>query len=36
MVGPGDPAWEVYVDEFSRFLGWQDEPKARVKRTSAS
>ena len=23
-VVPGEPAWEVFVDEFSRFLGWTD------------
>ena len=23
MVGPGDPAWEMFVDEFSSFMEWQ-------------
>jgi pimeloyl-ACP methyl ester carboxylesterase len=23
MVGPGDPAWKLYVDEFSSFMEWQ-------------
>jgi pimeloyl-ACP methyl ester carboxylesterase/DNA-binding winged helix-turn-helix (wHTH) protein len=25
IVGPGDPAWDVFVDEFSSFLGWASE-----------
>lgn len=24
LVGPGDPAWEMFVDEFSSFMEWQD------------
>ncbi len=23
-VVPGEPAWQIFVDEFSRFLGWPD------------
>ena len=23
-VVPGEPAWQIFVDEFSRFLGWTD------------
>ena len=23
-VFPGEPAWQIFVDEFSRFLGWPD------------
>jgi len=23
MVAPGDPAWKMYVDEFSNFMGWE-------------
>jgi pimeloyl-ACP methyl ester carboxylesterase len=36
MVGPGDPAWGVFVEEFSNFLSWQETPAKRVKRSSAS
>jgi len=25
IVGPGDPAWDAFVDEFSGFLGWASE-----------
>jgi DNA-binding winged helix-turn-helix (wHTH) protein len=25
MVGPGDPAWDLFVEEFSNFLGWRKE-----------
>ena len=25
LVGPGDPAWKKYVDEFSRFMDWQSQ-----------
>ncbi|HVP54985.1 MAG TPA: alpha/beta fold hydrolase [Candidatus Eisenbacteria bacterium] len=25
LVGPGDPAWDVFVEEFSAFLGWASE-----------
>ncbi len=24
QVGPGEPAWQVFVQEFSRFLGWDN------------
>jgi DNA-binding winged helix-turn-helix (wHTH) protein/pimeloyl-ACP methyl ester carboxylesterase len=24
MVGPRDPAWKMYVEEFSKFLEWED------------
>jgi pimeloyl-ACP methyl ester carboxylesterase len=36
MVSPGDPAWELYVQEFSAFMGWQEEPAGRVREISAS
>jgi len=35
MVGPGDTAWEQFVQEFSAFLGWPDK-EARMRRNSAS
>jgi len=28
MVAPGDPAWKLYVEEFSKFMGWGEEPPA--------
>ena len=36
MVGPGDPAWDVFVEEFSRFMSWQGPETAGVRRPSAS
>jgi len=36
MVAPGDGAWELFVQEFSTFMGWQDEPAARLSSISAS
>ena len=36
MVAPGDPAWEVFVEEFSRFMGWPDKRQAHVSRFTAS
>ena len=35
MVGPGDPAWDLFVEEFSSFLAWGKDEKTAVKRTSA-
>jgi len=32
MVAPGDHAWELFVQEFSAFMGWQEEPAARIGR----
>jgi len=32
MVAPGDHAWELFVQEFSAFMGWQEEPAARMRR----
>ncbi|HMK31712.1 MAG TPA: alpha/beta fold hydrolase [Terriglobales bacterium] len=36
MVAPGDPAWGASVEEFSRFMSWQDAPAASRERSSAS
>ncbi len=36
MVGPGDPAWPVFVDAFSRFLEWSDTQPRTLARSSAS
>lgn len=36
MVGPGDAAWPVFADAFSRFLGWDQEQPQQVRRSSAS
>ena len=36
MVGPGDPAWDVFVEQFSSFMEWSDAHPRRVKRSSAS
>ena len=35
MVAPGDPAWELFVEEVSHFMGWRHESAGRAKRTSA-
>jgi pimeloyl-ACP methyl ester carboxylesterase/DNA-binding winged helix-turn-helix (wHTH) protein len=35
MVGPGDPAWDLFVEEFGNFLGWRDRPAAVARRSSA-
>jgi pimeloyl-ACP methyl ester carboxylesterase len=35
-VGPGDPAWDLFVEEFSGFMSWQDTHATRVMRSSAS
>jgi pimeloyl-ACP methyl ester carboxylesterase len=35
MVGPGDPAWDLFVEEFSTFMGWQEEESAAVVRSFA-
>jgi DNA-binding winged helix-turn-helix (wHTH) protein/pimeloyl-ACP methyl ester carboxylesterase len=34
-VFPGEPAWQIFVDEFSRFLGWPD-PQGGVRQTAAA
>ncbi len=34
MACPGDGGWDVYVEEFSRFLGWREERVARARRTA--
>jgi pimeloyl-ACP methyl ester carboxylesterase len=36
MVAPGDRAWELLVQEFSTFLGWQEEAAVRMRGISAS
>ena len=36
MVAPGDPAWELFAEEFSRFLGWDESGTKRAKRSTAS
>ena len=36
MVAPGDDAWDLFVEEFSRFMGWHEEPAPRTKGSSAS
>jgi pimeloyl-ACP methyl ester carboxylesterase len=35
IVGPGDPAWDVFVNEFSGFLGWAFENVAGESRSTA-
>lgn len=36
LVGPGDPAWEMFVDEFSSFMEWQDsKPDSAVQPQSS-
>jgi hypothetical protein len=35
MVAPGDPAWELFVEEFSRFMEWQEEESAAAVRSFA-
>jgi pimeloyl-ACP methyl ester carboxylesterase/DNA-binding winged helix-turn-helix (wHTH) protein len=32
LVRPGDPAWDLFVEEFSRFLSWQDTETTLVRR----
>jgi DNA-binding winged helix-turn-helix (wHTH) protein/pimeloyl-ACP methyl ester carboxylesterase len=34
QITPGDPAWSLYVEEFGRFLGW-DEEKGQAVREAA-
>lgn len=36
MVAPGDDAWDLFVEEFSRFMGWHEEPAPGTKGSSAS
>ncbi len=31
LVAPGDPAWELFVEEFSRFMSWQEEGAAAMR-----
>ena len=35
MVTPGDSGWELFVEEVSQFLGWDDESAERAQQTSA-
>jgi pimeloyl-ACP methyl ester carboxylesterase len=35
-VVPGEPAWQIFVDEISRFLGWPDRQTAIQPPTAAS
>lgn len=36
LVAPGDAAWELFVEEFSRFLSWESEETMRARRSSAA
>jgi hypothetical protein len=36
MVAPGDDAWDLFVEEFSRFMGWHEEPAPGMTGNSAS
>ena len=36
MVAPGDDAWDLFVEEFSRFMGWHEEPAPGTTGSSAS
>ena len=31
LVAPGDSAWELFVDEFSTFMGWQEEDASAMR-----
>ena len=35
-VVPGEPAWQIFVDEISRFLGWPDRQIALQPPAAAS
>ena len=35
-IVPGEPAWQNFVDEFSKFLGWADQKKQGNPRRAAS
>jgi pimeloyl-ACP methyl ester carboxylesterase/DNA-binding winged helix-turn-helix (wHTH) protein len=35
QLTPGDPGWELFVDEFSTFMDWQEEKSAAALRTFA-
>ncbi len=35
MVGPGDPAWDMFVEEFSAFLSWSTPESAVAKHSFA-
>jgi pimeloyl-ACP methyl ester carboxylesterase len=35
-IVPGEPAWQNFVDEFSKFLGWTDQKKEGNLRKAAS
>jgi pimeloyl-ACP methyl ester carboxylesterase/DNA-binding winged helix-turn-helix (wHTH) protein len=36
MVGPGDAGWEQLVEEFSAFMGWQDDTESLSRRKAIS
>lgn len=36
MVTPGDHAWELYVTEFSRFMGWEQAQEEKAKKRSSA
>jgi pimeloyl-ACP methyl ester carboxylesterase len=36
LVRPGDPAWAVFVEEFSKFMSWRDTHTTRLTRTAVS
>ena len=31
MVAPGEQGWDLFVQEFSAFMGWENESAGRVK-----
>ena len=35
LIAPGDPAWDMFVDEFSTFMSWQEEEGAAAMRSFA-
>ncbi len=35
LIAPGDPAWELFVEEFSTFMEWQEEAGAAAVRSFA-
>ena len=35
-VLPGEPAWQTFVEEFSKFLGWADQRNEAKQRKAAS
>jgi pimeloyl-ACP methyl ester carboxylesterase len=36
LVGPGDPAWDLFVEEFSKFLSWDNKQATRMRRSLAA